>query len=363
MFNIRSGWWLLVLLASFAVAQGASAEQTLERKSLPPWQVPDIDRLPDDSASREIRLGRELIIHTSALIGPDASDASRRFAGNGLECGSCHLDAGTQRYGLPYVGIYGLYPRFSARVGAEQTLADRINDCMQRSMNGRALPPTDAALLAIVAYMRFLSADQPAGVAPIGRGAPKLPLPTAAANPVNGDRVYRDRCATCHRPDGQGVRLSPEDESVERRRYLFPPLWGADSYNDGAGMARVITAAWFVHANMPRGIEFDYPLISVESAYDVAAFINSHSRPHLATLKNDYPDLWLKPVDASYPPFQGPFSLNQHRYGPWPSILQWIKTNRPRSEDEPYAANDLEQSVSETSGQGEPSSSVTAGHP
>ncbi len=62
-----------------------------------------------------------------------------------------------------------------------------------------------------------------------------------------------------------GVRYSSGRASVAIKDAIsFPPLWGADSYNDGAGMARNITAAWFVHANMPQGATFADPLLSPE---------------------------------------------------------------------------------------------------
>ena len=84
-----------------------------------------------------------------------------RFAGNGLECQTCHLDAATARFALPLVGIWGLYPGFSARADEVQTMADRINDCMLRSMNGRPLPPYRREMKAIEAYIRFLGSDHP----------------------------------------------------------------------------------------------------------------------------------------------------------------------------------------------------------
>jgi thiosulfate dehydrogenase len=92
-------------------------------------------------------------------------------------------------------------------------------------------------------------------------------------------------------------------------------------------MARVITAAQFVHANMPFGTTFAAPVISVDDAFDVAAFIDSQPRPHRAGLEADFPDRSRKPVDAAYPPYVGPFTAEQHRLGPWQPIQDWIKAN------------------------------------
>jgi cytochrome c len=43
------------------------------------------------SYGRLVRRGRDLITATYAHIGPDVSDPSKRFAGNNLACGNCHL--------------------------------------------------------------------------------------------------------------------------------------------------------------------------------------------------------------------------------------------------------------------------------
>ena len=73
-------------------------------------------------------------------IGPEVADRSKRFAGNNLACGNCHLQAGTKKFGIPLFGLLGEYPRYSARSGAPITIEERFNACMTRSMNGRPLP-------------------------------------------------------------------------------------------------------------------------------------------------------------------------------------------------------------------------------
>jgi thiosulfate dehydrogenase len=109
--------------------------------------------------------------------------------------------------------------------------------------------------------------------------------------------------------------------------YLFPPLWGPDSFNDGAGMHRLIASASFIRATMPLGTTYDKPVLSVEEAWDVAAYVNSQPRPAKGGLDRDYPDRKRKPVDAPFPPFLDSFPLEQHRFGPFQPIL----ANAPRS--------------------------------
>ena len=287
------------------------------------WSVPDPDKLPDDAFGRTVRYGRDLIVSTSSLIGPDADDPARRFAGNGLDCQSCHLQAGTQRLGLPLAGIWGLFPQYIARENEVRTLEERINGCMERSMNGRALPSDGPDMKAMLTYIRFISGGEPVGKAVPGRGTPALPLPDRAVDPAHGYAVFARICAVCHGADGQGQRLDPAEAIATGRRYRFPPLWGPDSFNDGAGMARVITAAQFVHANMPFGTTADAPVLSVADAFDVTAFIDTQPRPHKLNLAADFPDRSRKPADAAYPPFIGPFPPEQHRLGPWKPIQDW----------------------------------------
>jgi thiosulfate dehydrogenase len=296
---------------------GASAEE---------WSVPDVDSLPMDSFGRTVRLGRDLIVHTAETIGPDAPDPAMRFSGNGLECQNCHLDAGTRKFGLPLAGVWGVFPQFIGRENEVRTLEERINGCMERSMNGRVLAFDGPQMKAMLAYIRFISANIPTGKSADGRGAPVLPLPAAASDPKHGAQVFAATCAVCHQADGQGKRWGPEDSS-QGHRYQFPPLWGPDSYNDGAGMARPITAANFIRANMPFGTDYAHPVLSVQDAFDVAVFIDGQPRPHRLGNELDFPDRSIKPADATYPPFLGPFPPSQHLTGPWQPIQQWQKDN------------------------------------
>lgn len=291
------------------------------------WDVPDPDTLPDDIYGRTVRRGRDLIARTSSLIGPDAADPAMRHAGNGLDCQSCHIQAGTQQFGIPLAGIWGVFPQYIGRENEVRTLEERVNGCMERSMNGRALPVDGDEMKAILTYIRHISAPERVGQSLVGRGTPALPLPDRAADPVRGEQIYAESCVACHGADGLGQRLEAAEAAETGRRYRFPPLWGPDSYNDGAGMARIITAARFVHGNMPLGTTFEAPVIPPADAFDVMAFINTQPRPHRAGLEADYPDRSNKPVDAAYPPFVGPFTPDQHRFGPWRPIQDWLRAN------------------------------------
>jgi thiosulfate dehydrogenase len=145
-----------------------------------------------------------------------------------------------------------------------------------------------------------------------------MPLLTRAADPERGRRVYVQHCAECHGERGEGIR---QGSATDALGYLVPPLWGADSFNDGAGMNRLITIANFVHSNMPNGVNWADPLLSEADAWDAAAYVVSQPRPHKADLAADFPDKLKKPVDTPYGPYADQFSEIQHKYGPFQPIL------------------------------------------
>ena len=172
------------------------------------WTVPDPDTLPANSFGRTVRYGRDLITRTSSLIGPDATNPAMRYGGNGVDCQSCHLNAGTQRFGIPLAGIWGVFPLYIGRENEVRTLEERINGCMERSMNGKALPVGGTEMKAMLTYIRFISASERVGKALDGRGVPALTLPDRAADPTHGAKVFSEACAVCHGADGQGQRLN-----------------------------------------------------------------------------------------------------------------------------------------------------------
>ncbi len=305
----------LMLMAAAACGPGQQSSSVGANSATSlAWPRPDPATLADSPHKQEVLYGEALVRRTYALVGPRVANAAMRYSGNNLACGSCHLDGGRQRYALSLIGAADAYPRNMARENSVQTLEQRINGCFERSMNGRALPTGSREMTAIVAYIRFLSDAAPAGLE--GRGAPAVHLLQRAADPGRGAAVYSARCAVCHGANGQGAR------SADGSGYTYPPLWGEDSFNDGAGMHRIITAANFIRANMPYGTTFESPVLTEEEAFDVAAYINTQPRPHRSGLDRDYPDRGRKPVDAPFPPYADHFSQREHTFGPWTSMQQ-----------------------------------------
>lgn len=277
------------------------------------WVVPSA--LPVGELRASVQRGEALITQTAKYLGPDVADPAKRIAGNHLSCKNCHLNAGKQANALGYIGITARFPQYRGRENREVSLAERVNGCFERSLNGRTLAEDSQEMKDILAYMQWLSQGIPKGAKMQGQGIPKLDVLERAASPDKGKLIFSQKCALCHQPTGAGLPVNAKNLA---EGYLYPPLWGKDSFNNGAGMARLITAAQYIKANMP----FGNPSLTNEEAFDVAAFINSQPRPQKSGLENDFPDRSKKPVDAPFPPWPDHFSEQQHKYGPFKPMLK-----------------------------------------
>lgn len=190
-------------------------------------------------------------------------DSLPRNSGNALRCTSCHLDDGTRAIAMPWLGTAPRYPRYRARRGAEETLAQRVNECIVRSLAGRAIPEEGRDMRDMLAYLDSLGKAS----RPTGPDTVKL-----VGNVASGRRVYASTCVRCHGPAGAGG--------------LAPAVWGAKSYSIGAGLARQTVLATFVRWNMP----YDHKdTLSDRQAADVAAYVLSHPRQDHPGKARDWP--------------------------------------------------------------------------
>lgn len=272
------------------------------------WTAPDPHALPNGPEKDRILYGRDLIVHTARYFGPKGS--VKAGATNGMNCQNCHLKAGTQPFGNNYSAVASTYPKYRARSGAVENLYKRVNDCFERSLNGQALDTNGAEMAALVAYIQFLGKEVPKGEKPEGSGLKKLAFLNRAADPVRGKEVYSAQCARCHKSNGQGI-LAPD--GIE---YTYPPMWGAKSYNTGAGLYRLSNFAKYVKYNMPQGVEHTEPVLTDEEAWDLAAFVNSQPRPG-KDISRDWPRIEEKPFDHPFGPFADAFTEKEHKYGPF----------------------------------------------
>lgn len=274
------------------------------------WHPPADSRIPAGARGQQIRYGRELIAHTAKYFGPTGKV---RHLSNGMNCQNCHLDAGTKVLGNNYSAVFSTYPKFRERSGSVESIVKRVSDCFERSLGGKAPDSTSREMRAIVAYMQWLGTDVPKGQRPDGVGLAKLAYLNRAADSTKGRAVYVTKCQVCHGAKGEGIRTAGAAE------YVYPPLWGPHSYNDGAGLYRLSSFAGYVRNNMPFGATYANPQLTDEEAWDVASFINAMPRPH-KDQSQDWPTLATKPIDFPIGPYADGFSELQHKFGPFQPI-------------------------------------------
>ena len=217
--------------------------------------------IPDDGFGQAVRLGRDIF--------DDPGRFASRFVGNDLRCTSCHLDEGRRVGSAPMWAAYVSYPAFRAKNGHVNTYAERLQGCFAYSMNGRAPPLGDPVLVALETYSYWMARGAPLDPNIAGRGYPKVAKPALAPDRARGAAVFEAKCALCHGTRGEG--RSANDGSPG-----FPALWGAGSYNWGAGMVNVTHAAGFIKSNMPFSLGNS---LTDQEAWDVALFVDSHERP------------------------------------------------------------------------------------
>lgn len=210
--------------------------------------------IPSGPEGDLIRYGRSLITDTPKY--------ASQYVKAGMSCSACHLNGGTKPRGGSLLGVYAKFPQWNKRSKRFITLGDRLQECFLYSMNGTPPAPYSREIIAMTAYIAFLSRG-----AEVGKGFPNQGFVTIhAAKPdkTAGAKIYGTQCAACHGADGAGNASAN-----------FPPLWGAKSFNDGAGMNTKMAA--FVKVNMPLNAPGS---LTDQQAADVAAFVLSHSRPH-----------------------------------------------------------------------------------
>ncbi|MGX9460426.1 c-type cytochrome [Shewanella sp. A14] len=274
-----------------------SVEKKITDEYLQPAPLTDI---PAGAFGDKIRLGYQLFVNTQQL--------RNKNVGNELNCVNCHMNAGIKANASPLWAAYFAYPAYRKKNDKVNSFQERIQGCFTYSMNGKPPASDSAELVAISAYSYWLGMSglmakyhvtgpvpelsdtelvkgakrddfpMPAAITKHldiaalsklpGRGYPKIKQSEVAYSTERGMTVYQAHCQVCHSEDGQGQVIAGIS--------ALPPLWGPQSYNWGAGMHRVNTAAYFIYENMPLGKSVQ---LTTQQAWDVAAYINSQDRP------------------------------------------------------------------------------------
>lgn len=256
------------------------------------WDIPadpfaeeTVNGLPN---ADQIRRGYEIFTKTTS--------AAPGIAAGKVACSNCHLNAGQRERALPLVGVSAAYPEMNRRAERMFTIEDRIIECFMRSENGtqvaRTFPAADSAdVQAVKAYLDWLSRGYEKGQPLPWRGkntiAADQQIPIDRLDPAKGEALFLEKCINCHGRDGQGVWIGDKKAA---------PLWGPDSWNDGAGAARVYTLAGIIRYAMPY---LEPGSLSDEEAQHLAAFITSRPRPSYPFKERDYASSG-PPKDAVY---------------------------------------------------------------
>ncbi|MCU0359239.1 MAG: c-type cytochrome [Bacteroidia bacterium] len=276
------------------------------------WHAPDFSEIENENKKDLIAYGKDLIVNTSLYFGETGTVFAKST--NGLNCQNCHLEAGTKVFGNNYGSVASTYPKYRARSGEIENLYKRVNDCFERSLNGKSLDTNSKEMQAISAYIQWIGKDVEKGKKAAGSGLKDISFLDRAAEPALGNKVYAEKCQSCHQKDGSGLM------NADKTAFTYPPLWGPKSYNDGAGLFRLSNFAKYVKYNMPLGASHTSAQLSDEEAWDVAAYVNSQTRPE-KDISKDWPNIEEKPFDHPFGPFSDGFDEHQHKYGPFKAII------------------------------------------
>ena len=320
--QLKNNWlvYLIFVVATIVIVNKMKtcdlqqSQVTTEDKQPDYWIAPSLysDNTTKGEQRKMIIYGQDLIANTSKYFGPEGSVQKIT---NGMNCQNCHLDAGSRPWGNNYGAVFSTYPKFRERSGTVESIHKRVNDCFERSLNGKAIDTSGYEMKSIITYMKWLGQDVKKGAKPKGAGIADMVYLDRAASTAKGQIVYIQKCQTCHAPNGEGVKLLGEAS------YAYPPLWGQHSYNTGAGLFRLSRFAGYVKDNMPfNQATHDAPALTDEEAWDVAAFVNSQPRP-TADVIEDWPNISAKPIDHPFGPYADGFSEEQHKFGPFKPIV------------------------------------------
>jgi thiosulfate dehydrogenase len=261
---------------------------------------------------KSVKRGFALFMNTSKLAPP--------LSGGAMACNNCHPNGGQRENAMPLVGVARIFPEYNKRTGRVFTLNERIVGCLLRSINatgsrdpamvtrhendlqGSTLNSRTREVQDLAAYITWLSSGLAIDKNIPWRGHNSLPtyslLPVQNLDPKLGRKYFNELCASCHGKDGQGT--GTDTYQIAKQLGIKPkhpgPLWGPNSWNDGAGAARTYTLAGMIRQWMPY---LTPGILTDEQAQHIAAFITSQPRPSYPYKEKDY----LKekiPLDAVY---------------------------------------------------------------
>lgn len=256
----KSGLSAIVLSLFVGIVGCSGPHPTMPVAHQTPFQGASI---PSGENGEQIRMGK--------LIFDETPKYASAYVGNRLACSDCHIQSGTAAHAAPMIDMANIFPMFNKRANRIISMQERFQECFTRSENGRPLPEDSKEMKALTAYVDWLSREGAKGKAYEGRGFVKVA--DLKGEPIRGKSLYATQCSGCHGTDGAGVPP------------VLPPVWGPDSFNDGAGMNNPKKMAAFLVHNMPQ----NHPgILTAQDAYDVAYFVHSMPRPKFNEAYKNY---------------------------------------------------------------------------
>jgi thiosulfate dehydrogenase len=255
--QLQAGSGNIIRAGKISASAGKITPRKAEQKSPSAVYNPPSPQDAPDDIKNAVMLGYNIIVDTQTY--------ASRYTGSKLNCTNCHFEGGItqggKNGGISLVGVAAKYPAYRTRENAVISLATKVNACFERSMNGKSLPPEGEEMTAILTYLQWIARDLPVYAEIPWLGLKKLES-DHTPDREKGTQLFPQICSACHGLEGQGGPA--------------PPLWGSDSFNDGASLGQLQNMAAFIHANMPKG----NPTLSVEDALDTADYVTSQPRPH-----------------------------------------------------------------------------------
>ncbi|MBK9247568.1 MAG: c-type cytochrome [Ignavibacteria bacterium] len=287
--------------------------------------VYDTSAISEGPEKVAILYGRELFMNTHKLIGPKGTVLQQ--TGNEVDCRNCHINGGTKPFGMPLFTSVARYPQYRARESNILTIQDRVNNCIERPLLGKAIPFNSKEMNAFAMYLKWLWDCNKNAMKIEGDIPNRIPWMNRRADWQKGKADYAQLCARCHGIDGQGVK-APGGYG-----YTYPPVWGEHAYSIGSSMHRVGKLAAFIRNNMPNDMDITKIHVTEEQAYDIAAYLNNEQvnpRPDFHEDDILYPNHADKSVDYPIGPYADTFSQDQHKYGPFKPIDDYWKARRKK---------------------------------
>lgn len=328
------------------------------------YQPPDILRLKrevedghfkgDYAWAKRVIFGYELLTDTYATIGEIRKDGLPPLAqGRVMNCASCHAQGGTVPYayaffrtltffGLRENGDKGVYiDNLSYHRDARTRARDCGRECGSTVRIADNAPEMDALMAWLKAVrdgiypgegllIEAFKSKADLGKIP-GATIPFFPsILKMTSNPQTGEKIYEDRCQSCHGSDGAG-------KWTEGHGYSIPPLSGSASFSQAGGPLMLPVGSAFIRRNMPP----DNPgSLSEQEALDVMGYVATFPRPSVW-----WQDYYFRHNACSRPPFlplhvgvtpEGfPFSKQQAQFGPWQPIAEWLASDACRAANPP----------------------------